>query len=251
MSSRVTIWIALLWVAAAGTLALAQASQTDAELLSAFDSARFLERPTVGITVRVTSATASSSNEAILRLLFKTIDGQERTRIEFLAPADLAGQVYLITPDVTYFWQPDLAAPLAISSRQSLFGDSAVAQTSGIRFADDYGVASREAIVLEDGKNVLRVTLSALRSSVAFPQAVVTADAVTLEPLSFTLFALSGAALYDVRIEEYADVEGDLYAKTQVITNLLIEGNVTRSEILVIESGEIPDALFDPAKLGA
>jgi len=228
----------------------AQTDLSEAALLQAFDRARFLDAQTASITVKVTAETPTSTKEAIVRLSFKTIGGGNYARIDFLSPAELAGQVYLSTPDATYFWQPELASPIKVSGRQSLFGDSAVAQTSGIRFVNDYTVASREAITMADGAPGIKATLKAISSSVAFPTVAVTADAATLRPISLLLYALSGVPLYEVAILEYASFAGDTYARTQLVTNRLSEGNTTRTEIQAIEDQDLPDSLFDPAALG-
>jgi len=227
-----------------------QTDLSDTALLEAFDRARFPEAQTASIIVKVTATTTDSTKEAVVRLSFKTIDGGNYARIEFQSPAELAGQVYLSTPDATYFWQPELASPIKVSGRQALFGDSAVAQTSGIRFVEDYTVAAREAIAFPDGTAGLQVSLKAVNSSVAFPTVVVAADAATLRPVSFVLYALSGVPLYEVVILEYAAVGSDTYAKTQLVTNRLSEGNTTRTEIEAIEESDLPDSLFDPAALG-
>ena len=227
-----------------------QADLPDAALLEAFDRARFLEAQTASITVKVTATTPDATKEAVVRLSFKTIAGGNYSRIEFQSPAELAGQVYLSTPEATYFWQPELAAAIKVSGRQALFGDSAVAQTSGIRFVEDYTVAAREAIALPDGAAGLQVRLKSVNSSVAFPTVVVTADAATFRPVSFVLYALSGVPLYEVAILEYATAGSDAYAKIQLVTNRLAEGNKTRTEIEAIEEGDLPDRLFDPAGLG-
>jgi len=56
--------------------------------------------------------------------------------------------------------------------------------------------------------------------------------------------------LYEVVILEYAAVGSDTYAKTQLVTNRLSEGNTTRTEIEATEESDLPDSLFDPAALG-
>ena len=135
------------------------------------------------------------------------------------------------------------------SATTEVFGDAAVAQTSGIRFREDYTVAERRVVARDDGTEALEVDLAAVDFSVAFQEATVVADRVTLRPLSVML--TSGLPFYEVLYEAYeVHEEGDLYVKTQRIVNQLLLGNETVTEIVDIGSEELPDALFDPDELG-
>lgn len=237
------------------TLALgaaAQATPSDAELLAALDAARFLDADVNTIRVLILSTTPDETREAQLLLRFFGSGETDSARIEFIAPPELAGQIYLSTPDATYFFGPDLDFPIKTSATAEVFGDSAVAQTSGIRFSGSYTVAARRTAVDVSGAEFLEVDLAAVDFTVAFQAITLRVDPATLRPLFATLFALSGLPFYDVTYEDYVTREnGDVYVSAQKIANRLFLGRVTTSEILEASAGDLPASLFDPTLLGA
>lgn len=247
-SSIVVLSLALVFLA--GPSASPQVPPANDALLAALDKARFIDVATTSLWVRVTSTSADETQQAELVLRFKEIDGKDYTRITFIAPEALAGQIYLATPDATYFYTPDLDTPIKTSATQAVFGDSAVAQTSGIRFATDYTVTARREAATDDGSPILEVDLSAIGETTAFQRITVTVDPETARPITATLYALSGIPLYAVTYSAYATFEEiDLYAQTQEIVNLLIPDRTTTNEILDIGTDPLPDSLFDPEQL--
>ena len=228
----------------------AQTDLSDEELLAAFDEARLFDETTTGITVSIVAETPDETKEATTRLLFKTIGGEDFARIEFLAPEELAGQIYLSTPEATYFFGPDLDFPIRTSASTELFGDAAVAQTSGIEFASNYAIAERRDTTLEDDTPAIEVDLHAVDFTVAFQAVTVLADSETLQPVMMTLYALSGLPFYEVFFESYATSGEGTYVEMQRIENQLLIGNQTHLEIVEITSEEFPDELFDPNQLG-
>lgn len=236
-------------VTASWIVGAAQINLSDEELLTAFDKARLFEETTTGITVSIVAETPDETKEATTRLLFKTIGGEDFARIEFLAPEELAGQIYLSTPEATYFFGPDLDFPIKTSATSELFGDAAVAQTSGIEFVGNYTIAERRDVTLDDGTPAILVDLEAVDYTIAFQAATVLADSETLQPVMMTLYALSGLPFYKVFFETYATNYEDLYVQAQRIENQLLIGNQTHLEIVEITSEELPDELFDPGNL--
>jgi hypothetical protein len=241
--------VALLALFMLGVRSIAQTNPTDEQLLDALDKARFLEATSFSITVEVIADRPDGTKQATVQLFFKEIKGERYARIEFLAPEDMKGQVYLNTPQGTFFYQPGLATPLKISGRQQVFGDASVAETVGIQFKKNYSVKARRNATVS-GKPVLEVDLIATEKSVAFQSATVTAEISTLRPLKARLFALSGDPLNDVTYQEYAELNKDSFVKKQLIENQLIKVNKTLLNITKTEAREFSDDLFDPAKLG-
>ncbi|MEI6171708.1 MAG: outer membrane lipoprotein-sorting protein [bacterium] len=246
---KLTCAIALVLLTAAP--AIAQIDLSDSDLLSALDEARFPAADVKVLRVRIASSTPDATREAEILLQFGQIDAKAVARIEFLAPAEMAGQIYLSTPDATYFFGPDLASPIKTSATTEVFGDSAVAQTSGIRFLSKYTIAARRTVQATDGADLLELDLVAVDYTVAFQAITVRVDPITLRPVSATLFAVSGLPFYDVTYRDYVTREnGDVYVSVQEIANRLFLGRVTTSEILEATAAELPAALFDPASLG-
>jgi len=246
--------IAAIIMIAVATLSLAASAQEpipDLELLQTFDDARFFDDDVTTLRIRIVSETAGETREAELRLSFGEFDGEDASRIEFLLPAELAGQIYVATADATYFFGPDLDEPLKVGGNTTVFGDSAVAQTAGIRFATDYTIAERRTVTGEDDAEVLEVDLVAVDFSVAFQAATVKADLETLEPKSVILYAVSGLPFYEVLYETYATRgDDDVYVSVQRIENRILVDRLTISEILEIGTEELDPVLFDPSQLG-
>ena len=251
MRRFLVLFAAIAAVTASWIVGAAQINLSDEELLTAFDKARLFEETTTGITVSIVAETPDETKEATTRLLFKTIGGEDFARIEFLAPEELAGQIYLSTPEATYFFGPDLDFPIKTSASTELFGDAAVAQTSGIEFVGNYTIAERRDVTLDDGTSAIQVDLEAVDYTVAFQAATVLADSETLQPVMMTLYALSGLPFYKVFFERYATSGEGTYVEMQRIENQLLIGNQTHLEIVEITTEEFPDELFDPDQLGA
>jgi len=232
--------------------AIAQVDLSDSDLLSALDEARFPAADVNVLRIRIASSTPDTMREAEILLQFGQIGAKDVARIEFLAPAEMAGQIYLSTPDATYFFGPDLASPIKTSATAEVFGDAAVAQTSGIRFLTEYTIAARRTVQGADGVELLELDLVAVDYTVAFQAITVRVDPNTLRPVSATLFAVSGLPFYDVTYRNYVTREnGDVYVSVQEIANRLFLGRVTTSEILEATAAELPAALFDPGTLGS
>ena len=250
--NRIFAPLFLLLIAIFSPLVVAQ-DLSDVELLTALDQARFFDSSVTQISIRIESVTPDETREAELNLSFLGNEQGSFARIEFVSPPELSGQIYLSTPDATYFFGPDLEFPIKTAATTQVFGDSAVAQTSGIRFADSYTISERRSITREDGTPALEIDLAAIDFSVAFQEVTVTVDPETLRPLSAILYAVSGIPFYEVFYEEYAVREDseDVYAKTQRIVNLLLTGRTTTSEVLDLRTDPLPDSLFDPEQLAS
>lgn len=222
----------------------------DRELLATLDRARFLDSPASQLTALIRSEADGKVDEAEVRLAFKEIDGESYVRIDFLRPADQAGQVFLVTPLATFFWQPELFAPIRTSGAQAAFGDAAVGQLSGIRFADDYRIADRRSVQGATGQNLVELELAAVSPSVPFQTVVVQVDTETSRPRELQLRAVTGVLLYRVLLTDYAELDGDLYVREQIVENALVEGSRTTLIIRAVGFDPLPDEAFDPARLG-
>jgi len=249
--SRSTLALLLASLLGAGLAAFGQGALPDDELLVALDDARFFADDVTTLRIRIHAVTPDDERDAEILLRFAGPAEDDAARIEFLSPEELAGQIYLSTPDGTYFFGPDLDFPIRTSATAEVFGDAAVAQTSGIRFLDSYTVAERRLVEGIDGPDLLEVDLEAVDFSVAFQAATVTVDVDALRPVSVILYALSGIPFYEVFYETYETRgEDDLYVVRQRIVNLFLVGRETTSEIAEIGDGPVDPALFDPDALG-
>jgi len=247
---RTTVVIA--WLIGLASLAGFAQELSDLEYLEALDAARFFDEAINALSIRIVSETPEETREAILDLKFLDDEAGSFARIEFSSPQELAGQIFLSTPEATYFFGPDLDFPIKTSATAEVFGDAAVAQTSGIRFADSYTISERRSVENEEGKEVWEVDLAAVDFTVAFQVVTVTVDPETVRPLSAMLFAVSGIPFYEVFYAEYVEQEnGDVYVRTQRIENQLLTGRVTTSEVLSLAIEAFDPALFDPEALGS
>jgi len=249
--NKSTLALLLASLLGAGLATFGQSALPDDELLAVLDDARFFGEDVTTLRIRIHAVTPDDERDAEILLRFAGPAEEDAARIEFLSPEELAGQIYLSTSDGTYFFGPDLDFPIKTSATAEVFGDAAVAQTSGIRFLDSYTVAERRSVAGADGPELLEVDLEAVDFSVPFQAATVTLDAEALRPVSVVLYALSGIPFYEVFYETY-ETRGDedFYVVRQRIVNLFLVGRETISEIVEIGDEPVDPALFDPALLG-
>lgn len=246
-----TIAVAALVVSALVCANLLAQDLTDLELLTTLDDVRFLDPTVTRISFRLVSETPDEVREARVDLSFFESDEGTFTRISFRTPAELAGQIFLSTPDATFFYGPDLEFPIRTSATTEVFGDSAVAQTSGIRFAESYTIKERRIVADDQEADLWEIDLAAVDFTVAFQAATVIVDPETLRPLSVILYAVSGLPFYRVFYEEYqVRGEDDVYVSATRIVNLLLSGRQTTSEILEADTEELASELFDPESFG-
>jgi hypothetical protein len=212
---------------------------------------RFFDESVTQLSIRILSETPDETREAELMLSFYDTEDGSYARIEFATPEELAGQIFLSTPDATYFYGPDLDFPIKTSATTQVFGDAAVAQTSGIRFAESYTIGERRTIPTEDGGELWEIDLVAVDFTVAFQAVTVVVDPTDVRPISAILYAVSGLPFYEVFYETYVTRETDVYVTTQRIVNQLLLGRITTSQILTIGTDALTAAFFDPNSLGA
>jgi hypothetical protein len=226
--------------------ALAQEEPTDEELLASFDTVRFFDDDVTSVRIRIRSETPDEVTDGEIVLYFAEIDGEPYTRIEYLVPLDLVGQGFVGTPDGTFFFGPDLDGALEVGGTTEVFGDAAAAQTSGIRFADDYAIDARRTVTRDDGRPVIELDLAARDESVAFQAVTLRVDPDTLRPLSSILYTQSMLPYYEVFYEEYVAREtGDVYVRVQRIEHRIFVGRTTVSEILDLGTDILDPTLFD------
>jgi outer membrane lipoprotein-sorting protein len=248
LMKRILTLLAVL--AALSTTQVIAQDLSDIELLTKLDEARFFDDSVTQISIRILSETPDETREAELMLSFFDAEDGSYARIEFNTPEELAGQIFLSTPEATYFSGPDLDFPIKTSATTQVFGDAAVAQTSGIRFAGSYTIGERRTASSEDGTETLEIDLVAVDFTVAFQAITVTIDPVELRPISAILYAVSGLPFYEVFYETYEIREADVYVTIQRIVNLLLLGRITTSEILGVGTDVLAAEFFDPDSLG-
>lgn len=238
---------------------------SDEQILQAADRARTLEADSFAMTIEITAQRPAGPQQATVRTLFKKFPGDGgdgfRTRIEFLKPASMQGQIFLTVQNkklcqgdksCSFFWGPNLipGQPLKVSSGSTtVFGDSSVAETAGIRFAGNYIIKAKKETSLND-RPALVLSLIANDPSVAFQQVTLWVEPNSFQPIQAELFALSGQPLDRVLYQEYARQGDDQYLRRQEIENLLYQGSVTQLTVLQVEIKELPDQLFLPDQLG-
>ncbi|MBI1730494.1 hypothetical protein HY229_06365 [Candidatus Acetothermia bacterium] len=249
-----------------------QPPSPDDQLLGQMDYERFgayfdlsQNSPSSSFTVDVTAQRVSGTFTATVQVSFKLIKGNFYGRIDYLAPSDLAQQVFIITPEGIFFWKPDLAetGAIRVPGSYEVFGDATVAEVVGIGFRGDYKIGKRDDnVTLTDhpGKTYIRLSLEPAHDGVAFPYATVVAEAITngdkttYLPYTLELFGVDhkddSDALHFNTFEEYGDLNGTPFFKTQNLHNLITPENYTRLSVSNILHEEIPDAKFDPAQLG-
>ncbi len=209
-------------------------------------------------------------------------------RIDFLAPQEVVGDVFIIRLNEddrrqfdVFFWNPDLVAPLKVEGHFEVFGDASVFETMGllVRSADGkYWVTHREFSDEVIDVPAPQYTLN-VRSLTGQVIGQVTKEAplakIVVEPIParkesepfprIEVLAFLNGNLYEMR---FMDASGDrihthrydwrkfdrvtsgTYATEYEIENHLIPGNTTRMFIKGIEVVNLPLEFFDPKELG-
>ncbi len=229
--------------------ALVVVAQTDEQLLQKADQARFIEANSFVLSSKVLAERPDGKSEALLAIYNKLFPEGMRTRVEFLAPESLKGTVYLVVGEDIYFWQPGLLQPIKISGQQKIFGDASIAEAVGIQFLGKYAVKAKQEEKL-DGRDTLKLLLEATSDRVAFARATLWLDKKELKPLQAILHAVSGEPLKKTLYTQYAKLKDDEYAEEIMVEDLLFKNFKTTIRISDVKVQELPDDLFDPAKLG-
>jgi outer membrane lipoprotein-sorting protein len=91
----------------------------------------------------------------------------ENALLEALSPAEKKGQIILFKDKKLWFLKPGVKKPVAISSRQSLMGQTANADIAAIDYTKDYNskMLGEEKV---DGKDTYKLELTAKDKSVAY-----------------------------------------------------------------------------------
>jgi len=231
---------------------------TDEAILGTMDFHRFSgyfnpELPGTTFTSEILAERPDGSKQAVVQVSFLfSQEGGFTARIDYLTPEELAGDVFLITNEEVFFWNPDLISPIKVNGQFEVFGDATVAEVVGIFFSGDYIISDRAELTLDDGTPALKYDLVATRESVAFQKAGVVADALTLRPITLELFDESGDLLHLNSFESYsATADGRPFFNAQLLDNRVVPVNQTLLKITNIESKVLPDELFDVNQLGA
>jgi outer membrane lipoprotein-sorting protein len=259
MSLQKVLVLALVALIGSTVSLSAQEEMTDQQLLQTMDFQRFgayfaatqSEQPSATFTVEIVAERPDGSKSAVVQVSFLVSQTAGfMFRIDYLAPEELAQDVFIVQGDDVFFWNPDLLTPLKVNGRFEVFGDATVAEVVGIFFDGDYTISDRQPTTLPDGSAALLLSLEATREAVAFPRAEVIADAVTLQPVSLRLFDESGDLLHDNTFVAYAELNGAPYFETQLLDNRIVPVNQTQLTMTNIEHVSLTEDYFDPNNLG-
>lgn len=268
MLSMVLIAGIILGAGAPGAVAqptlAAQVSDEDQALLQGLDFQRFgayfaFEDDGLGgfITVDIIAERIDGTKIATTQVRYAIIDGNFFARIDYVAPSELQDDVFIVTPESVFFWNPDLDEPIVVPGTFEVFEDATVFEVVGIFFLGNYAIASRSDIALEDGRTALRFELEGLHDGVPFPFATVDAIRIDaggqsfLRPVNLELFGLDRSDPFHFNtFEEYADFNGIPYFKRQLLDNQIVEENRTLLDITTIAHEPISPDTFNPTLLG-
>ncbi|MBI1741717.1 outer membrane lipoprotein-sorting protein [Candidatus Acetothermia bacterium] len=237
------------WAMIFGLTYVASGQSADEQLLQNADRVRFIDAPSYVASSTVIAERPGSRGEASLKIYSKRFLDGSRIRIEFVAPENLKGTVYLVIADDIYLWQPGLLQPIRISGQQKIFGDASIAEAAGIQFSGRYAVQTKQDEKLND-QDTLKLTLQATTEKVAFAKVTLWLAQKDLKPVQGILHAVSGEPLKKILYNKYAKTGDDEYAAEIAIEDLLFKNFKTTMQIPQITMQNLPDELFDPKKLG-
>jgi len=246
--------------------------------------------PGSSVVMDIKAVRTDGEQNATVRVSHKFPDDSllRLARIDFLAPEEVVGDVYIIRLNEddrrvfeVFFWNPTLVSPLKVDGHFELFGDASVFETMGllVRSVDGkYWVTFRSFSDETPNVPAPEYTLT-VRSATGQVIGRVTKEAplaeILVEPIpariesepfpKIKVFAFLTGDLYKI---EFMDESGDLihthrydwrqfdsvpsgsYATEYTIENHIIPGNFTTITVKDVQVMDHPEEFFDPNLLG-
>ncbi len=117
--------------------------------------------------------------------------GDHLARIETTAPERLKGRKLLMRDNDLWLYLPSIKRPTRVSFQQRLTGEVSNGDIARVRFHVDYKAAKKGTATV-DGKNYLKLNLSAKRPDVTYRRIELLVDPQNYRPFRAGFFALSG-----------------------------------------------------------
>jgi outer membrane lipoprotein-sorting protein len=186
------------------------------------------------VDVSLTSISGKSTESSKFRVYGK---GNDRSVVEFVAPATEKGKYLLMLRDAMWIYMPSTSRPIRISPLQRLMGQASNGDVARTNFAVDYSATS---VASESDAWVL--DLVAKDTSIAYARIRLWVDKKTSEPSRADFYVVSGKL---IKRALYAE-----HGQRVEIEDLLRPGNRTVMQYANLAAHDNPEKMFTKDSLG-
>lgn len=220
-----------------------QADMTPREILEKADDAR---GNVEGIewVIEVESVERGRTQSRTLRVKARDVN----SIAEYISPPRVRGRKLLMLDRNMWFVKPGLRKPIPISPRQKLMGGASNGDIASTNYAGDYKVADtfREKV---DGEPCYLLDLTAISKKVTYDRIKYWISERRMVGVKAEFFTISGK-MFKSAIMEYENsimIEGkpQAFISKMVITNALVEDDVTTMTYSKAKIKKIPDSAFN------
>lgn len=171
--------------------------------------------------------------------------GNDRSVVEFLAPATEKGKYLLMLRDAMWIYLPSASRPIRISPLQRLMGQASNGDVARTSFTVDYVAKSAaregEAWVLE---------LEAKDPALSYKRVRLWIAAASDEPIRADFYAVSGKLLKRAHYRKFAMMAGRRVVSEIEIEDMLRTGRRTVMTYTALVARENPEKMFTRDALG-
>jgi hypothetical protein len=220
-----------------------QAEMTPKEILSRADRAR---GNVEGVEWQITIDSVENGRTQNRILKIKARDFNSLA--EFLSPPKVKGRKLLMIDRNMWFIKPGLRKPVPISPRQKLMGGASNGDIASTNYAGDYDPTS----ITEDtvnGEPCYLLDLTAHNRKVTYERIKYWISKERLVGVKSEFFTVSGKMFKSATFvyENSIQIEGkpQPFISKMVITDAVVEGNITTMNYSKVRVVKIPDATFN------
>lgn len=178
------------------------------------------------IDVELTSFDGADSETSKFRVYGK---GNDRSIVEFLAPATEKGRYLLMLRDAMWIYMPSASRPIRISPLQRLMGNASNGDVARTSFTADYTAREMSEETWE-GRRAVVLELEAKDPALSYKRIRFWIDAATHEPMRADFYVASGKLLKRARYRKFGVMAG-----RRVVTEIEIEDAVRTSRRTVMQ----------------
>jgi outer membrane lipoprotein-sorting protein len=194
------------------------------------------------VDLELTSFEGTKSETSKFRVYAR---GNDRSVVEFTAPATEKGKFLLMLRDAMWIYMPSASRPIRISPLQRLMGQASNGDVARTSFTVDYTPKSAtddgEAWVLE---------LEAKDPSLSYKRVRLWIDHTTYEPLRADFYVASGKLLKRAHYRKYTTMAGRRVVSDIEIEDLVRPGRRTLMRYANLVERENPEKMFTKDALG-
>lgn len=228
------------------TLIATAARAEDAATLLARTDAYRSSMESFSIDVALTNHEGAKTETSKIRVYGR---GNDRSVVEFLAPATDKGRYLLMLRDAMWIYLPSASRPIRISPLQRLMGQASNGDVARTSFTVDY-VARTAAADTIDGRRSWSLELEAKDPALSYNRVRLWTDAATHEPIRADFYAVSGKLLKRAHYRKFAVMAGRRMVSEIEIEDMLRTGRRTVMTYSALTARDNPEKMFTRDALG-